>query len=191
LTEVTGPDGDCERIARHAASSAVATGNSERRSTVSSHARRPILIGFDNSEGARHAIAIAASLFHEREAIVLHVWSPIAVISAAYGGAVALSDYDDDALRDAATKVAAAGCAAAAEVGLQARPEVAEVTYKGAWHTILEAAREHNAELVVLGSRGLSTFKSLMLGSVSHGVAQHAHLPVLIVPPAESAAATG
>jgi nucleotide-binding universal stress UspA family protein len=157
---------------------------------MNSPARKPILIAFDNSEGARHAIATAASLFPARDAIVLHVWSPISLIAASYGGAVALSAYDDDALREGATKVAAAGCTLAAEVGLDARPEVAEVTYEGAWHTILEAAREHDAELVVVGSRGLSTFKSFVLGSVSHGVAQHAHLPVLIVPPAGSAAAT-
>ena len=37
--------------------------------------------------------------------------------------------------------------------------------------------------IIVLGARGLSTFKSLVLGSVSHGVVQHAHRPVLIVPP--------
>jgi len=41
--------------------------------------------------------------------------------------------------------------------------------------------------LSMLGARGLSTFKSLLLGSVSHGVAQHSHHPMLIVPPAERA----
>jgi nucleotide-binding universal stress UspA family protein len=152
--------------------------------TVNRHAGKPIVIGYDNSEGARHAIATAAAIFPGRNAVVLHVWSPISVICASYGGAAAFSDYDDDALRDGASKVAAAGCALAAEAGLDARPEIAEGTYEGAWHTILDAAREHDAELVVLGSRGLSTFKSLVLGSVSHSVAHHAHLPVLIVPPA-------
>ncbi len=37
----------------------------------------------------------------------------------------------------------------------------------------------------MLGTRGLSGFKSMVLGSVSHGVAQHAHVPVLVVPPAQ------
>ena len=35
----------------------------------------------------------------------------------------------------------------------------------------------------MLGARGLSAVRSIVLGSVSYSVAQHAHLPVLIVPP--------
>jgi nucleotide-binding universal stress UspA family protein len=45
-----------------------------------------------------------------------------------------------------------------------------------------------NAEqpaLVVMGTRGLSGVRSLVAGSVSHGVSTHAHVPVLIVPPEE------
>ena len=45
-------------------------------------------------------------------------------------------------------------------------------------------ADQYDAELIVLGARGLSAFKSMILGSVSHSVAQHARRPVLIVPPA-------
>ena len=56
-------------------------------------------------------------------------------------------------------------------------------TYAGTAHDILAAADRHDAVIIVLGARGLSTFKAMVLGSVSHGVAQHAQRPVLIVPP--------
>jgi len=37
------------------------------------------------------------------------------------------------------------------------------------------------ADLLVVGSRGLGTAKRLMLGSVSHELAQHARCPIVIV----------
>lgn len=40
-----------------------------------------------------------------------------------------------------------------------------------------------NADLVVLGSRGAGGFTRLMLGSTAGQVVQHAHCPVVIVPP--------
>ena len=43
----------------------------------------------------------------------------------------------------------------------------------------------------MVGSRGLGRVKSALLGSVSSGVLDHAHLPVLIVPPLEDAHAPG
>ncbi|AEI39505.1 universal stress protein [Paenibacillus mucilaginosus] len=46
---------------------------------------------------------------------------------------------------------------------------------------ILAHAEEAGCDLIILGSRGLSTLGEFMLGSVSHHVVQHAKVPVLIV----------
>ncbi len=47
--------------------------------------------------------------------------------------------------------------------------------------SLLEEASKIKADLVVMGSRGLGGFKSLLLGSVSNAVVAHADVPVLIV----------
>ena len=49
---------------------------------------------------------------------------------------------------------------------------------------IAEYAREHDAQLVVMGTRGLGTESVGRLGSVAFGVAQRLETPVLLVPPA-------
>jgi len=46
---------------------------------------------------------------------------------------------------------------------------------------LVNASKE--ADMVVLGSRGVGGFTRLMLGSTAGQVVQHAHCPVLIVPP--------
>ncbi len=47
--------------------------------------------------------------------------------------------------------------------------------------SIIEYASKNGADLIVIGSRGLSTFKRLILGSVSSKVVQEARVPVLVV----------
>ena len=46
---------------------------------------------------------------------------------------------------------------------------------------IVREARESDAELVIMGSRGLSGLKQVVMGSVSHKVSENAGCPVLIV----------
>ncbi len=46
---------------------------------------------------------------------------------------------------------------------------------------IIDYASQLNADLIVLGSRGLGAFKSLLLGSVSNRVMHYANTSVLIV----------
>lgn len=45
---------------------------------------------------------------------------------------------------------------------------------------IIETAKTENADLIVLGTRGLSDFTALLVGSVAHKVIHHAHCPVLV-----------
>lgn len=46
---------------------------------------------------------------------------------------------------------------------------------------IVKYANEQNADIVVIGSRGLNTFQEMVLGSVSHKVMKRVNCPALIV----------
>ena len=46
---------------------------------------------------------------------------------------------------------------------------------------LLKRAKAANHDLIVMGSRGRGAVRSAVLGSVSHYVLNHGHLPVLIV----------
>ncbi len=45
---------------------------------------------------------------------------------------------------------------------------------------ILEIAKAHHAELIILGTHGYSGFERILLGSVAQAVAHHAPVPVLL-----------
>ncbi len=47
--------------------------------------------------------------------------------------------------------------------------------------SILDYALKEQADLIVVGTRGLTGFKKLVIGSVSSGVLNHAHCSVLVV----------
>lgn len=46
---------------------------------------------------------------------------------------------------------------------------------------LVHESMEMNADLILIGSRGLNTFQEMVLGSVSHKVAKRAKCPVMIV----------
>ncbi len=47
--------------------------------------------------------------------------------------------------------------------------------------TIIDIANKNNYDLIIMGSRGMSAFKELLLGSVSFKVMHHARCPVMVV----------
>ncbi|TET26704.1 MAG: universal stress protein, partial [Candidatus Bathyarchaeum sp.] len=48
-------------------------------------------------------------------------------------------------------------------------------------HEIVRTAKEEKIDLIVMGARGVSRIKELLLGSVSHGVCRKTHCSVMIV----------
>ena len=67
------------------------------------------------------------------------------------------------------------------EKGIQTSGEIRRVSSGDTPQQIVEAAEAADAELIVLGSRGMGEFKSLLLGGVANKVVQHATCPVLLV----------
>lgn len=46
---------------------------------------------------------------------------------------------------------------------------------------IIDYASDKSIDLVIIGTKGRTGLKRLLLGSVAQGVVQHAHCPVLLV----------
>lgn len=143
-----------------------------------------ILIAYDGSPDAHEAIERAAVLFPGQPVTVLTVWQRfVETLAAAGAGMAVLVDYDeiDSATEKAAAEQAEAGVQVVTDAGLEATPRVALANGTIA-ATILAEAAAVNADAVLMGTRGLSGIKSMLLGSVSSAVVQHADRPVVIVP---------
>jgi nucleotide-binding universal stress UspA family protein len=147
-----------------------------------------ILMSYDGSADALAAIDHAARLMPAAQTTVLTVWEPFQMALARTGGlGMAMgASYPDDGEIDAANQEAALalageGAERANAAGLVAEPRIAAREH-GIAPAILEVADELDADLIVLGTRGLTGVRSMLLGSVSHSVLQHADRAVFVVP---------
>ena len=67
------------------------------------------------------------------------------------------------------------------DVGVEATGVVRRVSPGDTPEQIVEVANESDADLIVMGTRGMTEWKSLMLGGVANKVVHHASCPVLLV----------
>jgi nucleotide-binding universal stress UspA family protein len=148
-----------------------------------------VLICYDGSADAQAAIDRAGVLMPGSEATVLVIWETILQTMTRNGalgmGMGMIGTYGDDGsdatLEKAALDAAGDGTRRATAAGLVAEPRI--VNRQGDIAAeILAVACDVDADVIVLGTRGLGSVKSLMLGSVSHAVLHHADRPVLVIP---------
>lgn len=124
---------------------------------------RKILLGYDGSDDSEKAVALAISLARKYDAaiIVCHAFGHMPMTSKP------------------------------SEVRRLINPVVERLTKLGITtlvsipdtvpaQGVLDAAEEHHADIIVMGSRGRGAFANLLLGSTSERVLRYAKVPVLI-----------
>lgn len=139
----------------------------------------PIIIAYDGSDEAKAAIEAAGDqLRTPRRALVLTVRVHLEAVP--FWGVPITSlppEIAEIAIKNA-KKTADEGVELAAAAGFDAEPLVE--LGDPVWRTIVDAAEDHGAGLIVLGSHGRSAVTRTMMGSVATSVAHHAKQPVLI-----------
>jgi nucleotide-binding universal stress UspA family protein len=147
-----------------------------------------ILICYDGSTDAKEAIARGASVLRGQRATVLTVWNSFDAAAVGLSGGVEDMQESDEASRRHAQQQAEAGARLAAEAGFDAAPRTVDRRTTIA-RAILDQADAVDVDAILMGSRGLTGLKSMLLGSVSHAVIQHTDRMVIVVPSPEVAAA--
>jgi nucleotide-binding universal stress UspA family protein len=154
------------------------------RMSPTDHAEGPLLVCYDGSEDAKHAIESAASLIGNRQALIATVWQPFAGMESLTWSGTTASGVNfvelDHAAAEGGARTADDGVRIAREAGLDAEP-VTEKSAGPVWKTILELADRHDAAAIVMGCRGFTGIRSVLLGSTSSAVVHHADRPTLVV----------
>ncbi len=137
-----------------------------------------VVVGVDGSEGSKAALRFAV-----REAAVraakLRVVGAWQVPAAVYAGMWGMPGDQVSPFESQARDVAAQAVAEVKRLdpGLDCDSHVIDGQ---AAEVLLRESKD--ADLLVVGSRGLGGFRSLLLGSVGQQVVHHATVPVVIVP---------
>jgi nucleotide-binding universal stress UspA family protein len=151
---------------------------------------RHILVATDGSEGARKAATFAGELarglgahvtvliVHSEDVFLPDVWGPGEwPVPSPYAG------MSVDELRELFERHASEHELPATTTALGALPTSVSICQRWghAAETICGYAVDSNVDLIVIGSHGRRGLSRLLLGSISHQVANHATCPVTIV----------
>lgn len=135
---------------------------------------KSIVVGLDGSDQSKHALGFAAGLAREAGAklIVAHVEEDI--VGKGGGPIHATEDELQAEVKHQAEELSSEG--------LETSVKMTSVMLGGPAPAIAKVADDADADLIVVGSRGLSAISGMLLGSVAQRLPHFAHVPVMVIP---------
>jgi nucleotide-binding universal stress UspA family protein len=157
----------------------------------------PVVIAFDGSPGAEHAVREAGSLLGPRPALVVVVWKAglgfelmelppanIGLPPAALDISTALEIEEE--IAESSQRLAQKGAGLARDAGFEAEGlAVADDVDVPVAETVVRVATERDAQAIVVGAHGHGRLGEVFLGSTSRDVIRRAVCPVVVARPTE------
>ena len=153
----------------------------------------PVLIAFDGSPAAEHALKEAAALLGKRPALVVCVWNEgvgfetLELPAATIGMPPAPIDINtaleiDEEVKEQAQRMAQHGAELARQAGMDAEGlAVADEVQVTSAETIVEVAEKRDAAAIVMGGHGRGRLSEALLGSTTRDVIHRAECPVVVI----------
>lgn len=142
---------------------------------------RQILVPVDGSSTSISAVKKAAQMataFNSQLLLISVIVEDPFTDSDFYSSSAIMHEYFALAKKNAQDALLEAQKAAAAE-GVQAATQIIKGVVSA--ETITETAKQHQADIIVMGSHGRKGFQKMLLGSFAQDVLANTELPVLIV----------
>ena len=133
-----------------------------------------LLVAVDHSEASARVLAAARDLasLSKGKVWVLHLLEKEVI--AQMGDVPSESDAEaDEAVKE--------GVDLLRQAGIEAVGEVRSTTFGHAAREIVADAKEHDAGVIIMGSRGRGDFAGALLGSTAHKVIHLTDRPVMVV----------
>ena len=139
---------------------------------------RKIVVAYDGSPNSKKALQFGGEIAKELGADLTLV-SVIDDDFSIFGGEFDVREFQQmqQAREDFGKKALADGKAQADELGLKV---TTALLIGNPAEELIQYGQRENVYLIVVGSRGLGGFKSLVLGSVTQNILSHSSIPVLV-----------
>jgi nucleotide-binding universal stress UspA family protein len=142
---------------------------------------RKILVAVDGSNPSFNASTYAIDLAkrNDAELIVLYIVSPVPYSQFEYANIGRMKEIEGIEKEKAQQEVDKVK-QKATEKKVTVKTDVL-IKYTSVVKEIVEYADKMKIDMIVIGSKGMTGFKKLLLGSVASGVVKYSHCPVLVV----------
>lgn len=147
---------------------------------------RRLLVGFDGSPNAKRALDFVCTLAPSRASrvVVVQAIQPMSVPTSVWLSASIRRQLQHEVRainRERQEKAAVAVNDAVTRLESSGWPATGALRIGAPLATLLRAAEEHRADVLVLGARAVKAVERLLLGSVANGALDRSNVPVLLV----------